>query len=101
MAMMQLSEKTKRVRLFSALEIDPKQFADYEDTIWLGCSPDQLSPAQISQAVVIMTTVLNLSSGNSGGRNLYALNQKYLLNDAAKDEINEVLAKYGAVIFNH
>jgi len=48
-----------------------------------------------------MTTILNLSSGNSGGRNLYVLNELYLLNPDAKDAINEVLVKYGAVIFNH
>lgn len=101
MAMKQLSEKAKRARLFSALEIDPKQFAEYEDTIWLGRSPDELSREQISQAVVIMATVLNLTSGNSGGRNLYALNELYMLNADVKDEINTVLAKYGAVIFNH
>jgi len=96
-----LSEKSKRARLFSALEIDPKQFAEYEDTVYLARSPDEFSREQISQAVVIMTTVLNLSSGNSGDRNLYSLNELYMLNDAAKDEINEVLMKHGAVIFNH
>jgi hypothetical protein len=101
MAMKQLTEKSKRERLFLALDIDPKQFAEYEDTIWLGRSPKELTPEQISQAVVVMTTILNLSSGNSGGRNLYKLNQLYLLNDAATNDLNEVLMKYQAVIFNH
>ena len=94
----QLTEKAKRTRLFSALDIDPKQFAEYEDTICLGRSPDELSREQIAQAVVIMTTVLNLSSGNSGNRNLYSLNELYMLNNAAREEINQVLIKYGACI---
>ena len=97
-AQKQLTEKAKRAKLFIALDIDPTQFAEYEDTVYLARSPDELSREQIAQAVVIMTTVLNLSSGNSGNRNLYAVNELYMLNNAAKDEINEVLMKHGAVI---
>ena len=99
MAMKQLSEKEQRRRMFEVMNIDPELFQNYgDDSVWLGRADEELNRDQVGVGVVAMSIVLNLSSGNSGGRNLYSLNELYLLNNAAKDEINEVLKKHGAVI---
>lgn len=99
MAMKQMSEKEQRRRMFEVMNIDSELFPNYgDDSLWLGRAYDEATSDQVHKGVQAMSIILNLTSGNSGGRNLYKLNEIYMLNNAAKDEINEVLAKYGAVI---
>ena len=100
-AVRKLSEGEQRRRICSAMNIDPELFPNYAKTVWLGRADEELNRDQVGVGVVAMSIVLNLSSGNSGGRNLYKLNEIYMLNNVAKDELNAVLEKYGAVIFNH
>ncbi len=85
----------RRAELFSAMELDPRDFPADDDMVALGLSADNLGKDQIGAAVVVMAELLNLSSGNSGGCNLYELNDLYIRNPAARAEINEVLIRRG------
>ena len=99
MAMKQLSEKEQRRRMFEVMNIDPELFPNYgDDSLWLGRAYDEATSGQVHKGVEALSIILNLTSGNSGGRNLYKLNEMYMLNNVAKDELNAVLEKYGAWI---
>ncbi len=51
----------------------------------------EISEANIVNAVVLFTDVLNIGSGSAGNFNLYQLLQAYLLVPERRDEINAVV----------
>ena len=69
-----------------------------DESFWLGNS-DELTREQINAAVMAFALTLDLTSCNSGGRNLYELFYLYLRNPDARDSINDVLKAYGKPIF--
>lgn len=59
-------------------------------------TPERLEREQVRQGVRAMLFSLGIfHSGNSAGRDLYALVELYLLNPEATQALNEVLAKMG------
>lgn len=60
---------------------------------------DQLTDAELGYATRVVRLCLDLPSCNSGGRNLYALLDLYLRNDAARDQINVLIRGAGQPVF--
>lgn len=85
----------QRLHVIAALNLDPEV-----DVIKLLpkkafslSNSNELTRDQIFEAVRAFCLTLNLSTGNSGGRDLYLLTELYLTNPDAREKINKVLVE--------
>jgi DNA-binding transcriptional regulator YdaS (Cro superfamily) len=76
----------KRFRGPSFVE-PPKQVVDCDEY-------KQLNRLQIDQGVIALVLACNLSGGSVGDMDLYRLIRTYLLDQSARDEINDVVMRH-------
>lgn len=77
-----------------SIALDGETPALPKQSFWLGDS-DQLAREQVMTALLAFDLTLDLTSCNSGGRNLYEVLDLYLRNAEAREEINAVLRLHG------
>ena len=56
---------------------------------------EEFTRDEIFNAVTVFMASLGLTTGNSAGRDLYALNELYLRDPGAREEINRILTALG------